>query len=482
MYCDIVKTEAKLGTSQPPKNGLGQSKIVNRMKDKHIIFVAIARLQVEFFLKVMEEYDKGTSIKSTLLHFYEPADKKLRRARVNSINGFKYFRDKTSQVNPDADFSQEIHHQAKVYKIKSAEKLQIRYGKLLYSVKKALAESNIDLSRCLFVMETGAFLSNQVVFSICKNSPAEFVLLEPSFFSGRFHCVKNSLLAPKLEQRSHTLNNEEFQKFNDKVASIKSTLAPVVPTKDVEFFSLPATQIFKLKNVVSFLRKLYSKYISNHEEEFSFILPYAFGYVARSIDSLRLKRKYSKKPVNKFIYYPLHVPADFALTTRSPEYEDQIATLKKLAEQVGEDYDLVIKEHPARVGAIKYSEISKLLDECPSIKLVAPSLNNYQLCRGASFVITVNSKAGLEGALMGTQVFLLGSAFYEEAPNVQRLEKLEDLWPKILEANSVERIEFSEAHMGFLQRLWASTHVGEIYDIDSVNISNFASALEKELA
>ena len=452
------------------------------MTDKHIIFVAIARLQVDFFLKVMDEYDKRNSTKSTLLHFYEPADKKLRQANVNCINGFKYFREITTQVTPHADFSQEIHHQAKVYKIKSAEKLQIRYSRLLYSARKALAESPIDLSRCVFVMETGAFLSNQVVFSICKNSPAEFILLEPSFFSGRFHCVKNSLLAPKLASQAHTLNNDQFQKFNDKVAGIKSTLAPVVPTKDAEFFSLPVTQIFKLKNVISFFRKLYSKYISNHEEEFAFILPYCFGYVARSIDSLRLRRKYSTKPGDKFIYYPLHVPADFALTTRSPEYEDQIATLQKLAEHVGDEYDLVIKEHPARVGAIRYREISKLLDEYPSIRLVAPSLNNYKLCRDASFVITVNSKAGLEGALMGTQVFLLGSAFYEEAPNVQRLKRIEDLWPKILEANSFERIEFSDAHLSFLQRLWASTYVGEIYDVDRANISNFASALAKEVA
>ena len=53
-------------------------------------------------------------------------------------------------------------------------------------------------------------------------------------------------------------------------------------------------------------------------------------------------------PDTPFVYYPLHVPADMALTLRSPEYLDQVATIDFLLRTIPDSHVLVAKEHLQR--------------------------------------------------------------------------------------------------------------------------------------
>ena len=63
----------------------------------------------------------------------------------------------------------------------------------------------------------------------------------------------------------------------------------------------------------------------------------------------------------KYIYFPLHVPNDIALTLRSPEFVDQLSLVDYLCRITPLGYKLAIKEHPTTIGAFSYHKIRNVL-------------------------------------------------------------------------------------------------------------------------
>lgn len=79
------------------------------------------------------------------------------------------------------------------------------------------------------------------------------------------------------------------------------------------------------------------------------------------INQTCLKRYYQDIPKDKFIYFPMHVPNDVALTVRSPEYLDQLGLIYYISRNLPLGYKIVTKEHPAMLGDIDRSRVTTML-------------------------------------------------------------------------------------------------------------------------
>ena len=146
-----------------------------------------------------------------------------------------------------------------------------------------------------------------------------------------------------------------------------------------------------------------------------------------ALNATRLRKLYRPIPETPFVYYPFHVPADMALTLRSPEYLDQVATIDFLLRTIPDSHVLVVKEHPAQIGAIAASRLFELARRFDNFVLLPPQTNNYTVLNRADAVISVNSKSGAEALLLGKPVVVMGDAFYRTCPLVFAVDRLPDV-------------------------------------------------------
>ena len=97
---------------------------------------------------------------------------------------------------------------------------------------------------------------------------------------------------------------------------------------------LGSSKGFNLRNLRRLIEKSYRKYVLKKHQEFGHISQYVLIHLRQLINSLLLNKYIDLSDLDtntKFLYFPLHVPGDAALTLRSPEYLDQLSLLDYIA-------------------------------------------------------------------------------------------------------------------------------------------------------
>jgi capsule polysaccharide export protein KpsC/LpsZ len=179
-----------------------------------------------------------------------------------------------------------------------------------------------------------------------------------------------------------------------------------------------------------------------------------------------------------FVYYPLHVPGDMALTLRSGEYLDQLALVDYLARTVPATHRVAVKEHPAMIGALDAARLRALLRTHDNVVVLPPETNNYEVLRATDVVVSVNSKSGAEAALLGKRVLVLGDAFYSDAPIVERVESLSALRRRLAEAVAdPAAVAGADVVSRYFELVWQKSKPGELYGCNDENFRRFADSL-----
>jgi hypothetical protein len=257
----------------------------------------------------------------------------------------------------------------------------------------------------------------------------------------------------------------------------------VIPKKDAHHYRKAAHKIADKRNALRLVQKAWDKYARGKREEFEHIGGHVRRHVRMFANNLRLRREYrSLESVGRCVYYPLHVPADFALTIRAPEYLDQCALVDYLCRITPQTHQVVIKEHPALIGAVAHSRMRDLLDRHDNLVLLEPGINNYRVLRKADAIVTVNSKSGAEALLLGKPVLVLGDSFYRTSPLATRVDALSALPDALAQALGEGSRVDPGAVESFFQAVWDSSHAGELYDVSEANVATFAASLQTVLA
>jgi hypothetical protein len=257
----------------------------------------------------------------------------------------------------------------------------------------------------------------------------------------------------------------------------KSSYAIVVPVKDKHHYNTVVHKIVNMKNIRRFLVKMVDKYILQKRQEFGYIFGHVNNHLMMLFNSVRLRNSYtSLSDLNGFIYYPLHVPGDMALTIRSPEYLDQLALIDYLARVIPHNSKIAIKEHPAMIGAINSSGLRKLLRRHDNVVLIEPAENNFKIMQRCKGVISVNSKSGAEAVLLGKPVLVLGDAFYRNAPLVTPIDSLSEAGRGMhifSDSCEIDKTAIEE----YFQSVWDVTFPGELYVSDQKNVGIFCDSM-----
>ena len=85
-------------------------------------------------------------------------------------------------------------------------------------------------------------------------------------------------------------------------------------------------------------------------------------------------------------------------------------------------------------------------------------------------VVTVNSKSGAEGLLLGRPVFVLGDAFYAPCDLVRRIDALGDLPGALGEALASPPLPEVSAVRRYFQDVWDASWPGELYAVSNAGV------------
>jgi hypothetical protein len=441
-----------------------------------ILFVSLASNQSQFFLRIGHHMETS-GFKVAHVCFHEGAIKGMQEQGALVFNPFSYPLNDTGSIHFH-DFGIDfpgllLGHEKAAYELKNTNTLVKKFKTHLFAMSKIIETLQQNHPKIVLVQELGGFTSVLAAYFAARKNNITNWFIEPSFFKGRIFFTPNTFIAPQVK-RTDSIVNENVKSILEKIVSSQSV---VIPQKDQLHYRGAGRKLTDTKNIKRLIQKLTAKYIYREREEFEHITGHVRRHVKMYLNSRKLSAHYQQIPSQApIIYYPFHVPADFALTIRSPEFLNQYAIIDYIARSAPLGWSVVIKEHPALIGAIDPRVTIDLLNKHDNLILLHPSINNHQVLSNANTIVTVNSKSGAEALLYKKRVLALGDSFYKDSKLVTKVDDLSRL-PALLSSH-ISNIDTDDV-LGFFQNVWDSSFAGELYDVTQTNIETFSNSLTR---
>tara|TARA_Y100000741_G_scaffold247199_1_gene189874 strand:+ start:10976 stop:12334 length:1359 start_codon:yes stop_codon:yes gene_type:complete len=446
---------------------------------KKIFIITLALYQTKFWFKVFKD-NKDENFKFIIISFdsestfflkknfpenYIDASNFIKsKKKIYSINEFK----KKIRNRKIFNFNKILNHEKIFYGKRNNLKLLSKYLNTLDFFFEN--EKFQDYKNIIFIQEIGGFIPNICTYEFCKIFKINHYFLEGSFFSNYFHVVKNNYLCEPLENKTQDINFdlEKYLKF------IKNKNVISIPIKDKKHFKNPLKKLLDPYNIYRFFEKNFKKYFLNYKFVFGSDILVLKQNLINLINYFYLKKKYLNLYDENFIYFPLHVPNDYALTIRSSNYQDQLDFINKISKFFYPE-KVFIKEHPARIGSISYKSIKKLLKNNDNLRILNPMINNYEVIKKCKFLITINSKAGYEGILLKKHIFSFGDSYYKKSNLVKYCENIEDIHSS---KEYLNKKIYEKEIINFFNNIKTKSFKGSLYDLNFDNINHFKKSIE----
>lgn len=446
------------------------------------LITTLAEYQTEFWREVGLEA-RRLGHEAAFLSFDDRSTEMLRAAGLEVFPATKAERDaddarSNAEVIRDAGIADPqfwYRHERHAFGIADEALLEAKLVQAIRAAERAVDRFAQGGSFAM-VQELGGFLSVVGSDFVARTRGIDCWFIEPSFFRGRLLFLDEGFGALRLPDGARGEPGAEMRAY------VEDTLSQgkiVIPAKDSHQYRDAWSKVVNAKNARRLIEKTADKYLRGKRQEFGYIGHHVRQHLMMIVNSRRLRRHYTPiEALGRFVYYPLHVPGDMALTLRSPEYLDQVALIDRLCALLPEGATLAIKEHPAMIGALDSTRLIALKRRHANLAILPPDTNNYRVLSRAGVVVTVNSKSGAEAGLVGTPVVVLGDAFYRNAPFAHAVDELAEL-PGFLDkllSGALEETKKDEM-LAYFAALWARTYPGELYVSSPENVGRFTHSL-----
>ena len=458
--------------------------------DRTILITTLAEYQTRFWIPVAQRL-RGAGREVQLLAFDDRSAEIAQAQGIPVLNMYRAGLQCGSPVDDGQAFKARIDsygldgtnflfsHERVTFGIHDSAALRRRF--MIYTNAMELLLDRLAAAQgqqAVVVQELGGFLSVIATFYAARKRGIRNWFIEPSFFRGRLYYTPDSFSAPDTMSTPADAVSKEVRAYLDETLQQR---AIVIPQKDRHHYSAAFKKVANLRNSRRLAEKLWDQYALGKHQEFGHNLRHARVHAAMALNATRLKRLYRQLPETPFVYYPLHVPADMALTLRSPEYLDQVATIDFLLRTIPDSHVLVVKEHPAQIGAISSNRLFELARRFDNFVLLPPQTNNYAVLARADAVVSVNSKSGAEAVLLGKPVVVMGDAFYRGCPLVFTADRLKDVPQRLREALKAPPFDPTQA-APYFETAWRQSVAGELYIDNPQQLDVFAATLASAIA
>lgn len=437
------------------------------------IFISLAEHEAIFYDKICQKLNINNKINAVQITFHEGAYNLLKKNKYiyNIFENLNY----KNNFNLNREVREKFLHDQVVYEISDKKIIEKKFLSYIGAISNIVKLIKLLDKNIIFVQEIGGFTPHWSVYYYAKKNKINHYFIEPSFFNDRFFIIKNNFnYKIKLNKKLKLLSKHKriFLKLKNS--------REFISTYHLKYkYSSPIKKIFQFRNYKRLLEKILFKYIKKNKEEFKYLKSYLYNFIKSIYNFYKLKKFY--KDLNsidrnkRIIFYPFHVPVDFSLTIRSPDFLNQVKTLDKISNLLDNQFQIIIKEHPSMIGSISSRKIINLLRKNEKITLLNPHINSKDVIKLSDTIITINSKIGVEALLLQKMVISLGTSFYQECPLINKINSIEEI-KKCFEKKKFYR---QNDVFKYLNSIWNKSFKGSLFNLKKSNIKIFLKTLKK---
>lgn len=296
-----------------------------------------------------------------------------------------------------------------------------------------------------FITIETALHHHHLFYLLCRAKGVKVLILNQSKFG--YKCIISqelhkldfvNTLSPKLPSR----NFDELQKYLKSFDMLKQ----LIDHKNTFLSSKKE----KIKAAIQFLLISNNTNIKTH---YSYYGRNKIKVLVKEI-IYSLKTKYRENFINKnfkrkiddsvpFIYFPLHQEPERVTLIGAPYFTNQLETVRHILKSLPIGYKLLVKEHPTQsIRGWRSISYYKQLLNLPNLDLIHPSVNNDELLKKSSLVVTISGTSGLEAAFYGKPSIIFSDLGYSLLPSVFKVKSLEEL-PQTIKTALQQKVDAS---------------------------------------
>jgi hypothetical protein len=134
----------------------------------------------------------------------------------------------------------------------------------------------------------------------------------------------------------------------------------------------------------------------------------------------------------KYVYYPLQIEPERAISFGAPFQPNQLELIMLIAKSLPIDFKFYVKEHPliSWQDGRDFSFYKKIIN-LPNVYFLPSTIDSEKLIKNSSLVVTINGTSALEAAFFGIPSLVFGKTGWSSLPSIESVENLEDL-PEII--------------------------------------------------
>jgi hypothetical protein len=449
-------------------------------KSRHCLLIStLAEYQTTFWLLVGKEVERR-GMHCEFLSFDDKSTESLRRAgfRVYSYSEQPHVSDERAllKVFDTGSLEALFLHERVAFNEQRPAHLRTKLCRSISMADRAIAECQGRFDAVSVIQEVGGFLSVIGCQLAARKRQVANWFIEPAFFKGRLFFTRDTFAAPSIPDFPALPARRSV--VSEYVAAARQQQRIVIPEKDKHHYSSAMAKIANVRNIFRLIEKIRDKYLLNKYQEFGYLVHHVTTHVRMLRNAMRLKSSLTPlSQLTQFVYFPLHVPGDMALTLRSPEYLDQLTLIEQILRATPLGIDVAVKEHPAMIGACDGERLLEMRRRYPQLKILPPTTNNYEVIKASSLVVSINSKSGVEALLLEKPIIVLGDAFYTSCPLVTRIQTPADLKGIIPSLLKNYRVPNEELLVTYLCSVWEACSAGELYVSEADKICEFCDSL-----
>lgn len=177
-----------------------------------------------------------------------------------------------------------------------------------------------------------------------------------------------------------------------------------------------------------------------------------FRRIAKARKANSRLRAIVEPPEEPFILFGLHFQPESSIDVWAPFFSNQMRVIELLSRSIPPTHKLLVKIHKSDITNYSQEQL-KNMQRFPGVELVAPFADTRKFIEKAGMIVSIQGTIGLEAALLGKPVIMLGDSPVTLFPSASRIGEISDL-PILIRRKLVEsppsRTDIVNAYAAYL--------------------------------
>jgi hypothetical protein len=165
-------------------------------------------------------------------------------------------------------------------------------------------------------------------------------------------------------------------------------------------------------------------------------------------------------PSSPYVLFGLHFQPESSIDVWAPFFSNQMWVIELLSRSIPPSHRLLVKIHKSDVANYSTEQLTRMRG-FPGVELVRPFANTRTFIENSDLIVAIQGTMGLEGALLGKRVIMLGDSPVAVFPSVSSVGEISNL-PQLIRDKLAEsppsRREIVDAYATYLAPFTRASH------------------------